>query len=196
MASRLSGKVNPNVARFSAYGVQNSLLPAVLNIPNHFTASAVVIWADHILLVHHKRLSAWVPPGGHIEPGELPHQAAMRETFEETGVAVQVLSEEMPVTGHSQAFFLPQPICTHAVFAVEKGVDYYHLDLAYLCRPESGGSIDDNPELPIISGTDEVHDARWVRLDQLGTLPLAKNVVEIVDLVVCRLQPSGGVQAE
>lgn len=143
------------------------------------------------MLVHHKRLGAWVPPGGHIEPGELPHQTAIRETLEETGIAVDVLSEEMPVTGHPQAFFLPQPLCLHAVFAVEKGVEYYHLDLAYLCTPVHAKRVNDNQELPIISHTEEVHAARWVRLDQLGTLTLAKNVVEIVEMVLRKLEPAG-----
>jgi 8-oxo-dGTP pyrophosphatase MutT (NUDIX family) len=30
----------------------------------------------------------WLPPGGHIDPHELPHDAAVREVHEETGLAV------------------------------------------------------------------------------------------------------------
>lgn len=110
-------------------------LPAVHNIPRHFTASAVVIANRHILLVHHRRIGAWLPPGGHIEADEMPHQAAERETLEETGVRVQAVSHRLPQTGDSDAFFLPAPLCMHSVKAVEKGVDYYHIDLAYLCEP-------------------------------------------------------------
>lgn len=36
---------------------------------------------------YHKRLNKWLQPGGHLDEGETPLDAARRETFEETGVA-------------------------------------------------------------------------------------------------------------
>lgn len=45
----------------------------------------------------------WDIPGGHIEPGETPAQAAVRETLEETGVLVEPLEllgvQELEVFG-------------------------------------------------------------------------------------------------
>lgn len=54
------------------------------------TASAVVLDAASgtVLLHLHRRLDRWLQPGGHIDPGERPEDAAVRETVEETGVAV------------------------------------------------------------------------------------------------------------
>src|SRR5271168_4512573 len=101
-------------------------------LPNHFTASGIVIELGHILMVHHQRIGAWLPPGGHIEEGEYPHDACVREVFEETGLKVEVLSEPTPETGRSDAFFPPQPLCLHIVKATEKGSDCFHLDLAYM----------------------------------------------------------------
>lgn len=57
--------------------------------PTHVTASAIVI-ARHgtprVLLHRHKRLRRWLQPGGHLEADEQPHEAALREVREETGI--------------------------------------------------------------------------------------------------------------
>jgi 8-oxo-dGTP pyrophosphatase MutT (NUDIX family) len=57
--------------------------------PIHLTASAVVVGPRGLLLHRHKRLGIWLQPGGHIDPGESPYDAAVRETEEETGVRAQ-----------------------------------------------------------------------------------------------------------
>ncbi len=160
------------------------ILPQLRPVPNHFTASALVIEEGHILLVHHRRIGAWLPPGGHIEPGELPHEAAMRETFEETGVEVQVLTQPVPFSLDTDAFFLHQPLCVHGVFAVEDGESLYHIDMAYLCQVQSAG--DGAP--PLLTIADEVQDAAWIPLAGLGSLNLAKNVKELVDLALAKLR--------
>jgi len=157
-------------------------IPSVLNIPRHFTASAVVIANNHILLVHHRRIGSWLPPGGHIEPDELPHQCAERETLEETGVAVSVITSTLPDTGNSDAFILPAPLAMHCVKAYEGGHDLYHMDIAYLCRPLLTGG-----QLPAITFTEEVKSARWFNLDEMADVSLANNVVEILELAKHRL---------
>lgn len=163
-------------------------VPARLNLPWHLTASAVVIEQGHILLVHHKRIGAWLPPGGHPDNNELPFETAVRETLEETGIRVVVLAGDVPIKDDSEAFFSPQPLCQHVVHAVEKGAELYHVDVAFLCALPSPMSL---PE-PV--SADEVHGARWHDLKRLSELPLAKNVPEIVDLAVKRLArlSSGG----
>lgn len=54
----------------------------------HVTASAIVVGQPGVVLHRHKRLGLWLQPGGHVEPGEWPHEAAVREAFEETGLPV------------------------------------------------------------------------------------------------------------
>lgn len=44
-----------------------------------------------ILLLHHRDTNAWVAPGGSIEPGETPANAAVREMYEETGLFVDLV---------------------------------------------------------------------------------------------------------
>jgi len=144
-------------------------------IPGHFTASAVVIHHGHILLIHHKRIGAWLPPGGHIEDGELPHQAALREVQEESGVSCRLISAPVVETGDPDSFILPAPLCLHRVLAVENGQPVVHFDLAYLCRPESA-------DLPTLVPNDEVHAVCWQPLAKLSDKPLAKNVIEVVGM--------------
>jgi 8-oxo-dGTP diphosphatase len=149
-------------------------------IPSHFTASGVVVQDGHILLVHHKRIGAWVPPGGHIEPDEMPEETVVREILEETGVEVEVLSETMPETTTPDAIFLARPLFVQAVLAVEKGERYYHVDLAYLCRPKANGS---GSGLPLLISNEEVKESRWIKLSEISSVPLANNVLEILELL-------------
>lgn len=85
--------------------------------PVHVTASAVVVSERGVLLHLHRRLHLWMQPGGHIDPGETPPQAALRESQEETGLTLA-----HPAGG---------PCFIH--LDVHPGADgHTHLDLRYL----------------------------------------------------------------
>ena len=43
---------------------------------------------NKIYLCHHTKADDWIPPGGHIEPGETPSDAAVREMKEELNVVI------------------------------------------------------------------------------------------------------------
>jgi 8-oxo-dGTP pyrophosphatase MutT (NUDIX family) len=47
---------------------------------------------DKILLMYNKKLNMWLQPGGHIENDELPHETAIRECKEETGIDVEIVN--------------------------------------------------------------------------------------------------------
>lgn len=57
-----------------------------------FTVIVVFDSAGRLVLCRHKERSTWETPGGHIEPGETPAEAAARELFEETGIAPKGLT--------------------------------------------------------------------------------------------------------
>lgn len=59
----------------------------VLEVP---TVGVVVLDdAARMLLVRHAEGNDWTTPGGMVEPGETPADAAVRETWEETGLIVE-----------------------------------------------------------------------------------------------------------
>ncbi|MGR3952059.1 MAG: NUDIX domain-containing protein [Chlamydia sp.] len=63
-----------------------------------------------VLLIHHKKMGKWVPPGGHIEENELPHEAAIREVFEEVGLKI-TLGNNSPISiDEWNAHSIPRPL--------------------------------------------------------------------------------------
>lgn len=82
--------------------------------PGHLTASAFIIdlASGRILLHHHRRLDRWLQMGGHLDEGEAPADAALREATEESGLAdLAFLSDrildldvhQIPPYGHEPA---------------------------------------------------------------------------------------------
>jgi 8-oxo-dGTP pyrophosphatase MutT (NUDIX family) len=85
--------------------------------PVHVTGSAVVVGSRGTILHLHKRLGRWMQTGGHLEPGELPEAAALRESEEETGLELA-----HPASG---------PRLLH-LDVHQAANDHTHLDLRYL----------------------------------------------------------------
>ncbi len=56
--------------------------------PVHVTTSALIVGQRGVVLHRHRILGIWVAPGGHIDLGENPWDAVMREAAEETGLTV------------------------------------------------------------------------------------------------------------
>ncbi len=67
------------------------------DIPPKHLVSYFVLWdeeASKILLVDHKKAQLWLPPGGHVDPGEDPREAARRECFEELGIEADFIIDD------------------------------------------------------------------------------------------------------
>jgi 8-oxo-dGTP pyrophosphatase MutT (NUDIX family) len=121
-------------------------------LPRHFTASALVVdvGSGRVLLHQHRRLRVWLQPGGHVEVGERPEEAVLRETSEETGVDVR-----HPPAG---------PLLVHLDEHV--GPDaHVHLDLRYLLHAHAGA-----PHAPGEAVENGAAVLRWVVDDELEAL--------------------------
>ena len=59
-----------------------------------YTCAIFIIKDDAVLMVRHKKLQRWLPPGGVIEAHETPDQAALREVLEETSLKVRLLGRK------------------------------------------------------------------------------------------------------
>ena len=112
--------------------------------PTHVTGSAIVLSQDGRVLLHrHKRLGVWLQPGGHLESGELPAAAAVRETAEETGIEA-----DHPPTG---------PALIH-VDVHEGPRGHVHLDLRYLLSAD--------PEEPFAPAPGESEAIAWLPIEE------------------------------
>jgi 8-oxo-dGTP pyrophosphatase MutT (NUDIX family) len=77
-------------------------------------ARVIIIDAGRIVLLerHRQGRHYFVFPGGGIDPGETPEQAAIREAHEETGleVVLERLAAQTTFHGSPQYFFLARPV--------------------------------------------------------------------------------------
>jgi 8-oxo-dGTP diphosphatase len=113
-------------------------------------ARVIIIQEDQIALLERHRQGEhyFVFPGGGIDPGETPEQAAVREAREETGLEVVLdrLVAEVNFRGNRQYFYLAHPV---------------------------GGAIGsgDGPEMSQPpSAKSGSYLARWITLRELSTL--------------------------
>ncbi len=131
---------------------------------HHVTSSAFVVSERGVILHRHLRLGIWVQPGGHVDPGETPEQAAVRETLEETGLVVQHLTP--PRLFHVDVH--PGP------------AGHTHFDLRYVVRAEA---VDPTPP----SG--ESPDVHWFSFAEAmeRAEPALRPALAALDVFVARM---------
>src|ERR687896_2670549 len=102
----------------------------------HFTVAVFVVWEGKVLLHFHRKLGMRLPPGGHIEEGELPDEAAVREVWEETGLRIELVGERRED--------IADPVQLHRPAGVQLeniGLGHQHIDLIYFAKASGSAEI-------------------------------------------------------
>jgi len=105
-------------------------------VTRDFAVAVFVVAEGRVLLHWHAKLGRWLPPGGHVEPDELPDDAARREVWEETGVRARLdgtpqAEADLPRPGE------PRPLCRPAgVLLTAIAPGHQHVDLVYFAAGE------------------------------------------------------------
>lgn len=105
----------------------------------HFTATVYVVEGGATALHNHDRLGIRVPPGGHIDRDELPHEAGLREVREETGLDATLVAETPDIDAPAgEALPNPAYVMLYDVDVLEDGrVAHQHVDHVYFARVPS-----------------------------------------------------------
>ena len=118
--------------------------------PGHITASCFIVDGDRLLLHHHRRLNRWLQMGGHVEAGEDPASAALREGAEESGL-------------NDLAFAVDGifDLDVHVIPAAKGEPEHRHFDVRYVAGTAAPHAVAIDRE--------ESNELAWVPLERAGT---------------------------
>lgn len=165
----------------------------------HFTATAFIVDSrKRTLLLWHKRLGRWMPPGGHVDADELPEEAARRECKEETGLDVEIIgdpttpvglrgadAQEDLFTGNpEEGRMLKKPIAMLLeeipAYSVRNEPAHQHMDFLFLARPL------DETQTAILNH-DEGHEMRWFTRTEIEALDETKEIFSNVKAYILQI---------
>ena len=122
---------------------------------------------DEVLLIKHKKLGVWLPPGGHVEAGEFPYEAAVREAKEETGLDIELFGSRAFDYSNDEAATLVKPFAIIYENVPYKDERHIHFDMVYLATSKSG---------EISLNRDESDGIRWFSYDDVKNINTFENV--------------------
>ena len=113
-----------------------------------FTVACYIVQDGQVLMILHRALDKWLPIGGHIDPGEDPDQALLREIREESGLEVEIAAPRAPIDDPTvRALYTPAHVNLHRITDTHS-----HVVNIYYARWRSGE--------PVLAAA-EHHEIRW-----------------------------------
>jgi 8-oxo-dGTP pyrophosphatase MutT (NUDIX family) len=101
----------------------------------HLTVTGFVVHDGRVALHWHRKIGAWLPAGGHIEAGEDPVEAVLREIKEEFDLEATLIETTPRVDYRGGPRQIAPP---YTILNCEVAPDHQHVDLVYFCRSVSG----------------------------------------------------------
>lgn len=154
----------------------------------HFTATAFVVNSKRqTLLLWHKRLQRWMPPGGHVDADETPQDAARRECKEETGLDVQIVGDaydDLFVENRGEGHMLIKPIAMlleNIPASVERNEPaHQHMDFLFIATP-----LDEAQALTLAE--EEGSAMRWFARQDIEQLDATREIFANVKTYILHL---------
>ncbi len=136
----------------------------------HFTTSVYVLTKINgeikVLLHKHPKLNKWFPVGGHIDYGENPQEAAIRETKEETNLDVSLVNfkRKLMKTKDMEELILPITLLQENIPVYKSEKAHQHIDSIYFAKSKNPKNIKMKEEYG------------WFSIKDLNKMPLQKEV--------------------
>jgi len=150
-----------------------------------FCSEVFVVHDNKVLLRKHDKYKIWLSVGGHIEPGEDPMEAAIREVKEEVGIDVELFQDEKGITPEDEKevksenegwkqLVRPQSVIRHRINETHEHVVFVYF----------GSSKTDKIILPEAEITEE---CKWFTKEELDS-PAFKIMKEVRSNAKCALE--------
>lgn len=126
-------------------GVEICRLEKPAHPPKHLISYFAIVDREHILLVDHINAELWLPPGGHVEPGEHPRATVIREAL-----------EELSFDGE---FLIDRPLFLTLTETVGKTAGHTDVSLWYVLRGHRAADL--------VFDDSEFRGVRWFHKDEV-----------------------------
>ena len=127
------------------------------------TATVYIVRDDKALLIYHRKLKKWLPPGGHLEGNELPPEGAVREAKEETGWDIRLFDDEHVWVDrwNARSFTRPYLCLLESIPSHGSQPAHEHIDFIYVGSPVSGQET---------LNEGETDGLRWFSMEEIDQL--------------------------
>jgi len=144
-----------------------------------FVVSAYAVREGKVLLLKHKKLGLWLAPGGHIDEGETPDEAALRELKEEAGLDADFVVPKRgpdPAAGGVEFLHPSQHVQVEAI-----PNHNHHIDFIYFLKARPG---------EVLPGEGESGVWRWHSSAELDEGHLTEEVRETARRAIALVEES------
>lgn len=122
------------------------------------TGTVYIVNNGRVLLHMHKKYKTWFPVGGHAEENEFPHETAVREAKEETGLTISIVNNEiMSDIDIGRVVRIPLPFCTYY-----EGVGHNEEFFDFIF-------IGETSDTKLNPANEESKEFRWFTLEELNS---------------------------